>query len=275
MELNVPLVSIIVPTRNSAATLQDCLQSLKNQSYPHIEIIVVDNFSTDSTTEICATMNVTFLQRGPERSTQRNVGVAHASGNYVMIIDADMTTSPTTVEECVMLCQRGQHGGIVIPLEELAPGFWGRCRWLERRCYDGTPLVEASRFFSIEAYRAVGGFDERLYAFEDWDLHHRVVAAGFSSLKASRRWALLYHNEGRISLRSLTRKRAYYGEQLALYTSKHPALAHRQFSLRHRANIFLKHWPLMTRHPILAAGLFVMKGIEAAAAHSLPWQDVQ
>ena len=44
-----PLVSVIVPTKNSQATLGACLHSIKAQTYPHIELIVVDNFSTDGT----------------------------------------------------------------------------------------------------------------------------------------------------------------------------------------------------------------------------------
>ena len=44
-----PLVSVIVPTRNSSSTLEACLQSLAYQTYKNIELIVVDNFSTDNT----------------------------------------------------------------------------------------------------------------------------------------------------------------------------------------------------------------------------------
>jgi cellulose synthase/poly-beta-1,6-N-acetylglucosamine synthase-like glycosyltransferase len=47
-----PLVSIIIPTRNSARTLEKCLESIKHQTYSNIEVIVVDNFSDDETIEI-------------------------------------------------------------------------------------------------------------------------------------------------------------------------------------------------------------------------------
>lgn len=47
-----PLISVIIPTKNSAKTLEDCLISITNQSYTPVEIIVVDNFSTDETPNI-------------------------------------------------------------------------------------------------------------------------------------------------------------------------------------------------------------------------------
>ena len=47
-----PLVSVIIPTYNSSRTLEKCLESIKNQTYKNIEIIVVDNNSTDNTKEI-------------------------------------------------------------------------------------------------------------------------------------------------------------------------------------------------------------------------------
>jgi glycosyltransferase involved in cell wall biosynthesis len=50
--MNKSLVSIIIPTKNSARTIQACLESCKDQTYQNIEIIVVDNFSTDGTFEI-------------------------------------------------------------------------------------------------------------------------------------------------------------------------------------------------------------------------------
>jgi glycosyltransferase involved in cell wall biosynthesis len=62
-----PLVSVIIPTRNSGTTLANCLQSVKDQTYPNIELIVVDNFSTDNTQEIARTYTDHVYERGPER----------------------------------------------------------------------------------------------------------------------------------------------------------------------------------------------------------------
>ncbi len=56
-----PLVSVIIPTKNSSKTLSSCLDSIKNQDYENIEIIVVDNHSTDNTLEIAKRYTNTSL----------------------------------------------------------------------------------------------------------------------------------------------------------------------------------------------------------------------
>lgn len=58
-----PLISIIIPTKNSALTLEDCLVSLKHQSYENIEIIVIDNHSIDATPEIAKKYADVYMQK--------------------------------------------------------------------------------------------------------------------------------------------------------------------------------------------------------------------
>ena len=63
-----PLVSVIIPTKNSTRTIEICLQSIKKQSYPKIEITVVDNYSRDKTKEI-AQKYAKVYNKGTERSS--------------------------------------------------------------------------------------------------------------------------------------------------------------------------------------------------------------
>ncbi len=63
-----PLVSVIIPTRNSTRTIEICLQSIKKQSYPKNEIIVVDNYSWDKTKKI-AQKYAKVYNKSPERSS--------------------------------------------------------------------------------------------------------------------------------------------------------------------------------------------------------------
>jgi glycosyltransferase involved in cell wall biosynthesis len=73
-----PLVSVIVPTKNSSSTLVKCLDSIINQTYRNIEIIIVDNYSADSTRDIAMHYTDKVFTLGPERSPQVNYGVFYA-----------------------------------------------------------------------------------------------------------------------------------------------------------------------------------------------------
>ncbi|MDZ4341976.1 MAG: glycosyltransferase family 2 protein, partial [Candidatus Binatia bacterium] len=102
-----PLVSVIVPTRNSAATLERCLQSIGQQTYKEIEIIVVDNNSSDKTTEIAKRFTSKVFIHGPERSAQVNYGVKQSSGEYVYKVDSDFILDKDVVTQCVQKINKG------------------------------------------------------------------------------------------------------------------------------------------------------------------------
>src|SRR5579875_879461 len=163
-----PLVSVVVPTRNSAASLRPCLQSIIDQSYPHVETVVVDNHSTDATVEIARSMASTVLTQGPERSVQRNAGARVAKGSYLVFIDSDMVLAPAVIERCIQGVQANPAlKGLIIPEESVGEGFWARCKALERSCYVGDDSVEAARFFRRDVFERTGGYDELLNAGED------------------------------------------------------------------------------------------------------------
>ena len=81
------LVSVIIPTKNSAELLTKCLDSVISQSYKNLEIILVDNNSSDKTKEIATEYTNLVFNQGPERSAQVNFGVTKASGEFVYKID--------------------------------------------------------------------------------------------------------------------------------------------------------------------------------------------
>ena len=82
------LVSVIVTTKNSGRTIGVCLQSIKDQDYGNVEIIVVDNQSSDNTKEVSVKYTVKVYDKGPERSAQRNYGAIKSSGKYLLFIDS-------------------------------------------------------------------------------------------------------------------------------------------------------------------------------------------
>lgn len=98
------LVSIIVPVYNREAYVEQCINSLINQTYKNIEIIVVDDGSTDRSGEICETfasedvrVKVVHQENGGV-SHARNVGVSHAQGEYISFVDSDDYVTPEYVE---------------------------------------------------------------------------------------------------------------------------------------------------------------------------------
>lgn len=256
-----PIVTVIVPTKNSSATLEECLKSIKAQTYNPLELIVIDNFSDDDTPKIAKNYTPHFFQIGPERSTQRNFGVQQATGKYVMIIDSDMQLSPDVTEQCINTIESDQSlVGLVIPEESFGEGFWAQCKKFERSFYVGVSYMEAARFFNKHTFMRLGGYDETMISGEDWEFSQRVAETG----KLGRINAYIYHNEGRISLLKTIRKKYYYAQKFAAYNEKTKGSAAntRQTSIVGRYKLFFSQPKKLLRHPVWAIGMLFMKTCE-------------
>jgi glycosyltransferase involved in cell wall biosynthesis len=209
-----PLISVIVTTYNNTATLEACLVSIANQSYARVELLVVDNNSTDNTKQIARAYTKHVYNKGPERSAQRNYGVSKAHGSYVMIIDSDMELTRDVVRACAeQITTHPEIKGLVIPEESFGRGFWAQCKRLERSFYVGVPWMEAMRFFDKQEYMSVGGYNENLISGEDWDLSQRI--AGRTAI--GRVHEYIHHNEGHLRLMRTLSKKYYYAQQFARY----------------------------------------------------------
>lgn len=252
-----PLVSVIVPTYNSSSTLDDCLKALELQTYTNLEIIVVDNFSEDDIVNIANMYTSKVFQFKALRSAARNYGVQKAKGDYVIFVDADMTLTPNVIKECVQKSTDDNVDALMIPEIRVVNGFWGKCRAIERLTYIGDPLIESARFFSMDVFKRVGGFDENLEAGEDWDLHARVENTGYRIQSIT---ANIQHHEEHLTLRKIVNKRYYYGKTLMKYIKKHPERAKIQF-MPIRMN-YLKHWKLIAKQPAYGVGMLFIKSIE-------------
>jgi glycosyltransferase involved in cell wall biosynthesis len=253
-------VSVIVPTKNSERVIEKCLQSIKRQTYRDIEIIVVDNYSSDNTRKIAEKYG-TILLRGPERSSQRNFGAKQSHGEYLLFIDSDMELTPTVVEECVEANITRRATAVIIPEVSVGDGFWAACKALERSCYMGDDSIEAARFFTKDAFFSIGCFDPKINGEEDWDLHLRIRKAGFNFGRIK---SFIKHDEGRLSLRKTMLKKRNYGNSIMLYTKKHPKEAIAQFTIVRPA--FIKCWKKLARDPVHTLGMIFMKVCEFSAA---------
>jgi len=258
------MVTVVVPTKNSGATLEPCLRFIREQSYKNLELIVVDNFSTDNTPAIAKKYADVFYSQGPERSTQRNFGVNKAKGTYVAVLDSDMNLDKTVVQECVDIMQNNEDvRGVVIPEESFGEGFWARCKQLERSFYVGVPYMEAARFFKKSDFLKLGGYNVTMVSGEDWDLSQRIEKLG----KLGRTNAYIRHNEGRLSLRRTMQKKAYYAKLFSTYldNSTDKTKAAQQTNLIKRYALFLRNPRKLFAHPTVGLGVLFMKTCEFAA----------
>lgn len=252
-------VSAIVPTRNSARTLAACLASIARQTNRSVEVIVVDNSSSDATRRIARAHHCALLTTGPERSAQRNHGARYANGGYLLFIDSDMVLEPGVVKECVAAARAGATA-VIIPETSFGEGFWAQCKRLERSCYIGDDNIEAARFYTRALFVELGGYDEQLSGPEDWDLHHRARAYGASIARTA---SVIHHDEGRVQLGKLLAKKFEYGKSLPVYRRKHRRLAGRQLRLLRPA--LIRNRAALLDEPLTLAGIILMKSLEFSA----------
>lgn len=253
-----PLVSVLIPTYNSASTLDALLSSIKNQTYKKIEIIIADKFSTDSTREIAEKYGAIVIEDDSIRSKARNIAEKKSKGKFIFSIDSDMELTAKVIEECVQ--KSNNFDSIIVPEISFGIGFWAKCKVLEKLLYIGDETIEAARFFSRNAFEAVRGYDPLLEFAEDWDIHQRIKNAGF---RVARVDALIRHNEGNLKLWKTMRKKYLYGKTLEKYRIKHPEDFSKQSKLIRPA--FIRNYKQFIKDPGVSIGMLFMKSCEYCA----------
>jgi glycosyltransferase involved in cell wall biosynthesis len=194
------LISVILPVYNGARFLAETIESVLAQSHSRIELIVVDDGSTDQSAEIALhfadlDQRVTLLrQRNAGVGTARNAGIAHAAGRFIALIDADDLWHPRKLEKQLAAFTDPDHSiGLVycasIDIDEQSRPL-SVCNWTSRpqgivwlqlfvNNFTGnasTPLIRA------DCLKESGGFDESFfkasaYGTEDWDLALRIAGS--------------------------------------------------------------------------------------------------
>ena len=266
------LVSVIIPTYNSQELIADCLESLKKQTYKHIEIIVVDSFSSDETPKIAKKYaKVYSYGRDPKQKNifavphQRNYGMNKGRGAFLYYIDSDMRLRQNVIETCVDLIKKEQADGVIIPEEARGEGFWARCRSLEKACYNASPqsYTDSARFIKREVWHNLGGLDASLGGGDDWDFQHRFYMHKYKTVKST---VHVIHYDGNLKLSKILRKEFVYGKNTLSYFkkySKDKKYLFKQYSFLRKD--FLLNLDKLVKDPVHAVGLFLMKTIEYMA----------
>ncbi len=255
-------ISVIVTTKNEEKVLGNLLESIKHQSIRDYEVVLVDNFSTDKTLEIARKYGVRIFQKGPERSVQRNLGVEKAVGEYVLILDADMQLTKDVLFDGLEKFENETYGALVVPERSVGVGFWAKVKAFERSFYVGDSSIEAARFFRKDVFQKFGGYDTSITGPEDYDLPYRMRRKG---VKIGRVRSFILHNEGNFSPLKSAKKKFYYASRARIYLKKHPELLSTQGNMLIRP-VFIKKWKRLIKYPFLASCMFILKGLEMAAA---------
>jgi glycosyltransferase involved in cell wall biosynthesis len=258
---NQPLVSVIIACKNNSEYITQCLDSLQNQTYKNWELIVVDNFSTDKTFEIAQKYTDKAYQLGPERSTQFNFGFSKSSGDLIYRIGAEFRLEPDVIQKCVDKIVAG-FDAVAIHNRSVGESIWAKVRYLERESYKGDDSVVAVRFFKREVFAKVGGFDENLVANEDFDLHNRIVEAGYKWTHAD---AVEDHLGEPKNLGDVWNKFYYYGKTMGNYMSKYQNHRKHVRIFRSSFSVFYKE---LFRNPKLFVAFLIYMSTKTLAGAS-------
>lgn len=178
------LASIIIPVFNEEKVIKDCLDSLQNQSYKNLEIILVDDGSTDHTLHIASQFKVqVFKQKHQGPGVARNLGVSMSRGQIVVFVDADMVFDKDFIRDLTRPIIDGNTIG-TFSKNELVKNqnnVWSIC-WNINRNLPANLMIsknypdEAPVFRAIlkDKFMSVGGFDTGGQYTDDWSLSRKL-----------------------------------------------------------------------------------------------------
>jgi glycosyltransferase involved in cell wall biosynthesis len=227
-----PVVSVVLPVRNGAATLARAVESVRAQTFAAWELVIVDDGSTDGTAEIAAAAARADARVRVVRPAAGEAGVvaayaagiAAARGRFVARIDADDEAHPERLAEQTAFLERAGHGGIGVVGSLVAfggdrdaqAGYAHHVDWtntlvtpeqIAAQRFVESPLVNPSAMFRRELWAAHGGCRDGDFP-EDYELWLRWLDAGVRIAKVPR-VLLTWHD----APTRLTRTDARYGPE--------------------------------------------------------------
>lgn len=184
-----PLVSVIIPNYNYASYVGEAIDSVLRQDYPNVEIIVIDDGSSDDSRAVIESYGDRvkgIFQKNQGVAATRNNGVAATEGEFVAFLDADDAWMPTKLSRQMDRFADASVGLVHVGVAEMdssGAGVGENLAGLEGRVANdllllrpvilggGSGVVIRRRIFD-----EVGGFDTRLSTSADWELYYRIAA---------------------------------------------------------------------------------------------------
>lgn len=215
MTRRAPTVSVVIPTWNRCGLLLECLASLDRQSFRDLEVVVVDDGSTDGTSETLRRerpeLIVVTLERNEGFAKAINAGIGRATGEFLFLLNNDMTLEPDCLEKLLrtaessssdmmapMVLWRDDPDVIYSVGDRLLRNFRPESIGFRASRAEFEPPSEVfgvsagAGLFRRTVFDAVGLFDERFVAyFEDSDFCFRARLAGFRARACPE--AVAYH----------------------------------------------------------------------------------
>lgn len=233
--------------------------------FKDFEIIVNDEVrSTDKLKSVCGEyekkgLRITYIKENRSMAQGRKHGAQEAHGIFLLHLDSDMQLTPSLLDECITKSKN--YDALVVPEESFGTTFWARCKWLEKKCFQGVEQLESLRFIKKAIYDTLGGHDERMVFSEDKDFDLRVRKAGYT---IGRTVSHLKHNEGALSLLKTLKKKTGYSKTANIFAEAHPEHFRWQANPLHRYAIFIRNSKYLFSHPLLYIGMVWMKTCEYA-----------
>ena len=230
MNKELPLVSVVVITYNSAKTVLETLESIKNQTYKNIELIISDDCSKDNTVEVSKKWlehNSNFFINSTLVKSAKNTGVApnlnrgikQSKGEWIKSLAGDDTLTPNSIENFLDFVKRNNCQICVsdlnlfsdenLDLRETRLIYNRYHDYIKedlnkqlKRIYKEYTIPGPGLFYSRYLYNLIGGFDERYPFCEEWPFAYKVLKKGYKFYAYSDRLV-----NYRISSSSLCRER--------------------------------------------------------------------
>ncbi len=258
-----PLVSVNIATYNSEKTLVKCLDSLKNQSYKNIEIVIMDSYSKDKTLDIARAYGARIVF-APTLATARKAGADASRGDYIFILDSDQILEPDVIEKCVTACEEGFDGVTLFEKSLILKGTFvekviAYDKEIFHSLHDDDPLrgTAIPRFFRTAYFKKIEFEKNPPITFEHTIIHHQIVRMGAKIKFVD---AYIWHHET-ATLGELARKFFRYG-----YYYMPAYKFNRELAIRHsmpRRTYF--HYKAL-KNPILFIGLFYLYFVKGVSA---------
>lgn len=227
-------VSVVITTHNRLYLLQKAIKSVKSQTYQNIEIIVVDDASDDGTENYCKSIEgIKYMRIEPDESNggnhARNIGIFASKGDYIAFLDDDDEWYPQKIEKQMELfadpavgmvyCELYVDVGIEILNYKVA--FSRRGNLYQKKEYWRPICTTSAMIFRKEVFVDIGGFDEKVQYWQEYELTLRVVPKYEVALVEE---PLVRYRKGLKDKVKLTNNFARWEESVQYICNKHASL---------------------------------------------------